>query len=50
MFTRKLASLRVFATFDITDCTSPSSLMGSSRISSLNWGASASLRILSIAH
>jgi len=38
-----LTSLRVFATLDMTDCTSPSSLIGSSRISSLNWGASGSL-------
>lgn len=40
-----LTSLRVFATLDMTDCASPSSLIGSSRISSLNWGASASLAI-----
>jgi len=40
-----LTSFRVFATLDMTDCTSPSSLIGSSRISSLNWGASASLAI-----
>lgn len=40
-----LTSLRVFATLDMTDCTSPSSVIGSSRMSSLNWGASASLAI-----